>query len=168
VRAFECEFEAEVLLAVRRGRFPSQAEEISAHAASCPVCSGVVAAASAFENASEELLARAELPDAGQVWRRAQLRARREAVEAAGRPITAVQVIAFAAAMGLIGACFGATSGWFQSGLRWVVSQWKAMDQAAWLASSLAFVSEHSAIVLTVLGFVFLLPAAVHFVLCRD
>ena len=48
-----------------------------------------------------------------------QLRARREAARTAGRPITAIQVLAFSAAMGLLGACFGATSQWFQATVRW-------------------------------------------------
>ena len=39
--------------------------------------------------------AAAVLPDSGRVWWKAQMRARREAVEAVGRPITAIQVVAF-------------------------------------------------------------------------
>ena len=68
------------------------------------------------------------LPDSGRVWWKAQMRARREAVEAAGRPITAIHVAAFACAMVLMGACIGATSSWFQAGLKWAWAEIAGFD----------------------------------------
>jgi hypothetical protein len=111
MRQVECEFESEVLTAALQSRWPKRVDaELRAHVKACTICSDVVAIASAVDDAREEMRAGAVVPDSGRVWWLAQLRARREAAEAAGRPITAVQVIAFACAVGLLGACFGATS----------------------------------------------------------
>src|SRR5271157_3042876 len=116
----ECELESEVLAAVLQNRWPEQVDaSLREHVAACAICADVVAIAGAIDDAREEMRAHAVVPDSGRVWWLAQLRARREAAEAAGRPITAAQVIALAAVMGLLGACFGATSKWFQSSLGW-------------------------------------------------
>ena len=60
------------------------------------------------------------LPESGLVWWRAQLRARQDAARVAVRPITVAQAVAFAAAVGVLGALFGATASWFQRGLQWL------------------------------------------------
>ena len=118
MKPMDCELESEVLAAVLQNRWPERSDaSLRAHVAACAVCADVLAIAGAIDNAREEMRARAVVPDSGRVWWLAQMRARREASQAAGRPITAVQVIAFACAMGLLGACFGATSAWFQSAL---------------------------------------------------
>lgn len=100
---------------------------MKAHAAGCAICSETALVAAAIEESrqelSDDLRASVALPDAGRVWWLAQLRARREAIKAAERPITLVHVIALACATGLLGACIGATSEWFQSALRWVQAQ---------------------------------------------
>lgn len=119
----ECEFESETLTAALQGRRPRQLDaELRAHIATCGVCANVAAAVSAVETLRDETRAEAVIPDSGRVWWLAQLRARREAAETACSPITAVQVIAFAAGAGFVGACFGATSTSFQSALRWVAT----------------------------------------------
>src|SRR5437868_10405111 len=111
----ECEFEADVLAAVLQSRWPEHVDAaLREHVVHCEICSDVAVVAGALQ----EIPAPAALPNAGKVWWQAQLRARRESAAAAGRPITATQVLAFACAMGLMGACFGATSTWFQAGLR--------------------------------------------------
>ena len=161
MKKHECELEAEVLLGVKQGRF---SEEMRAHLEGCEACAETLAVAAAFEDAREDALAGVHVPDAGRVWRQAQLRARQEAVQAAGRPITAVQVAAFGAAMGLLGACFGATSEWFQSGVRYLGQ----MDKAAWLVGATGFLAEHGALVLGTLGVVILLPTVVFVTLARD
>ena len=119
----ECEWESEVLAVVLQNRWPERVDAgLRAHVPGCPICADVVAIAGAIDGEREEIRARVVVPDSGRVWWLAQMRARREATQAAGRPITAAQVIAFACAMGLFGACFGATSGWFQSALHRAVS----------------------------------------------
>jgi hypothetical protein len=112
----ECEFESEALAAAIQSRWPERVDAaLRAHVASCAICADVIAVAGAIDEVREEAIARAAVPDSGRVWWRAQLRARREAAEAAGRPITIAQAIAFAAAVGLLGACFGACFGAVQT-----------------------------------------------------
>jgi hypothetical protein len=134
----ECEFEADVLAAVLQSRWPERADaELRAHVSKCEVCSDVALIASAIDGAREA----AVVPEAGRIWWQSQLRARREAAEAAGRPITATQVVAFACAVGLIGA-------WLHS--------LAALDyRAVALAGAMAVL-------------VLLVPAVVYFALGRD
>ena len=106
----------------------------------------------------------AVVPDAGRVWWLAQLRARREATEAAGRPITAAQLIAFACAVGLLGACFGATSTRFQSAVGWITSSAAGFHAKAILPSAMA----HGALILTMAAVFFLISTAVYLALGRD
>lgn len=114
---YECEFEAEVLAAVVQSRWPHHVDqELRQHASACAICSDVAKVAAAIDSDQEQLRveAKAAVPDWSSVWWKAQLRARREAIKTAGRPITAVQVVAFGATVAVLGACFGATSAWFQ------------------------------------------------------
>ena len=118
MKPMECEFEPEALAAALQSRWPDRVDAgLREHIAGCPICSDVIAIAGAIDEARMETRALASVPDSGQVWWRAQLRARREAAAVAGRPIAAAQVITLACVMGLLGACFGATSAWFQSTL---------------------------------------------------
>ncbi len=123
MKTVECKFEAEVLAAVVQSRWPDRADaDLRAHVSICPICAEVAAVAGAIDEANERMRPEAVVPPAGRVWWQAQIRARREAAEAAGRPITAAQVIALAVAAGLLGACFGASSAWFQSVLREIMA----------------------------------------------
>jgi|SRR5579864_585719 hypothetical protein len=165
MRRVECEFEAEVLAATLQSRWPDRVDaDLLAHVATCTICSDVVAIAGAMDDAREEMRACATVPDSGRVWWQAQLRARREAAEAAGRPITAVQVIAFACAVGVLGACFGATSTWFQAALRSMASSVAAFDARPFLA----LVAEHSALTLAIAAVLLVVPTAVYLALGRD
>ena len=169
MKRVECEFEAEVLSTTLQSRWPDRVDsELRAHVASCAICSDVIAVAGALEQAREDMQGSAVVPDSGRVWWLAQLRARREAAEAAGRPITAAQVIALAAAMGLLGACFGATSKWFQSSLGWFGSSVAALKIPALLPSVLSLVAEHGALVAAMAAIVLLVPAAVYFTMLRE
>ena len=163
MKPVECEFEAEVLAATLQSRWPERVDaDLRAHVASCTICSDVVSIAGAVDDAREEMRASAVVPDSGRVWWLAQLRARREAAEAAGRPITAVQVIAFACAVGLLGACFGATSTWFQAALGRMASSVAALPSAA------ALVAGHGTLVLGVAAVLFVVPTAVYLAMGRD
>ncbi len=165
----ECQFEPDVLTAVLHSRWPAQADaELRAHVASCPICSEAVTVAVALDGSLDELRASAEVPDASRVWWQSQLRARREAVRAAGRPITAVQVVAFACAVGLLGACFGATSTWFQALLKHFASNASGFDAAALATAVTALFAEHGALVLGLIALVFVVPTAVYVALARD
>jgi hypothetical protein len=111
MKPVECKYEADVLAG-------PIGEQLRVHISSCQICREAERVADAIREARDELRSCAAIPDSGRVWRQAQIRARREAIAAAGRPITAAQMIAFACAMGLLGACFGATSTWFQAALQ--------------------------------------------------
>jgi len=169
MKPVECEFEAEVLTAVLQSRWPGRVDAaLRAHVAACAICSDVVAISGAIDDARDEMRARAVVPDSGRVWWRAQLRARREAAAAAGRPITAAQVIAFACAVGLLGACFGATSTWFQSALGRTASSVAGFEIQELLSFATALAAEHGALVLAMAAMLFLVPAAVYFAMLRD
>lgn len=158
MKPIECEFESDVLAAVLQSRMP---EHLRAHVEACAICSDVAAVAGAIDDAREEMRASAAIPDSGRVWWVSQMRARREATKAAGRPITAVQVIALACAVGLLGACFGATSVWFQSALRRAESTLAGFSAAA-------FLTEHGLIVLAMAIVLLLVPGVVYLALARD
>lgn len=169
MKPVECEFESEVLAAVRQSRWPERVDvSLRSHALACTICSDVAAIAGAVDDAREELRATAIVPDSGRVWWIAQLRARREAAEAAGRPITAAQMIAFACAVGLLGACFGATSAWFQSALRWIRSSVAAFDVKTLVVSAARLLTEHGALALAMAALLLLVPTAVYLALGRD
>jgi hypothetical protein len=72
------------------------------HVGSCDSCQDLLAVA--LPLLQEQALAQrdARIPSSAVVWWRAQTRARREAVEAATRPITLVQGLALACAAGLV------------------------------------------------------------------
>jgi hypothetical protein len=158
VKPVECEFESEVLAAALQSRVP---EHLRAHVSGCGICSDIAAIAGAIDDAREEMRAGAAIPDSGRVWWLAQMRARREATRTAGRPITAVQVMALACAVGLLGACFGATSLWFQSALRRIESTLAGVSAAGFLA-------QHGLLVLAMALVLLLIPGAVYLALGRD
>jgi len=169
MKPIECEFEAEALAAALQSRWPERVNAgLRAHVAGCAICSDVVAVAAAMDDAREEIRDYATVPDSGRVWWLAQLRARREATKEAGRPITAAQVLALACAMGLMGACFGATSQWFQAALRWMGSSLTGLKMQTLIPSAIALVAEHGALILTMAGLVLVVPAAVYFAVTRE
>lgn len=173
MKPIDCEFEADALAAAIESRWPEGAEaELRAHVAGCPVCADVIAVASAVAMAAnderEEVRASALIPDSGAVWWRAQLRARREAAEAAGRPITAAQLVAFATAVGLLGACFGATSTWFQSSFARIVGSVRGADAKTMLQSAFALLAQHAALALGTALMLCAVSAAVYLVVGRD
>ena len=143
----DCEFESEVLAAVVQSRWPDRADaSLRAHASQCAICSDVAAVAAAIEEAREEMRPSVVVPDSGGVWWRARLRARREAAQAAGRPITAAQVIALACAAGMLGACFGATSSVFQSAIGRIASSVASFDWKSFAAFAIALLAAHGAL----------------------
>jgi hypothetical protein len=107
-------------------------------------------------------------PESGHVWRSAQLRARREAIRNAGRPITAIQVMATGCAFGLLGACFGATSAWFQMTLRGVTTRLGTVDANLLLSAATAFMTTHMPLLAVSLALLLLIPGAVYVALVRD
>ena len=169
MKPVECEFEAEVLAAVLEARWPERAEaEMRAHVSACPICADVALVAGAIEDAREQMRASAAIPDSGRVWWMARLRAQREAAQAAGRPITAAQMIALACAAGLLGACFGATSTWFQAALQWMASSAAGFDVKALTLPATALLAEHGVLACGMGAALLLISAAVGLAVRRD
>jgi hypothetical protein len=157
-RPVECEFEADVLAAVIQSRWPLRVDpELRTHVEECEICRDVAVVAAAIEESREDLRGAAVIPDSGRVWWIAQMRARREAAKAAGRPITITEMAAFACAVGLLGACFGATSTWFQELLAWIGEQKVGPMLAA-----------HSLLAGAMVALLLAIPAAVYLVVGRD
>jgi hypothetical protein len=159
MKRVECEFEAEVLAAAVQSRWPDRVDAaLRAHVMTCEICSDVVAVAGAIDGARDEMRPSIVVPDSGRVWWLAQLRARREAARIAGRPITAAQVIAFGCSVALLGACFGATSLWFQAALKELAASIAAIDVKALVA----LLVEHGALAAGMIAVLLLVPAAVY------
>jgi hypothetical protein len=115
----ECPHESDVLTAVFTRRWPDRADEaLRAHVEACSICADLATVSAAFEADCDESRGRVQVPDAGLVWWRAQLRARQDAVRTVVRPITVAQAVAVASAVGVLGAVFGATTTWFQNAVR--------------------------------------------------
>ena len=168
MRQIECEFEADVLSAVLQSRWPERAEDgLREHVKTCAICSDVAAVAGAIECAREETVPH-PLPESGLVWWKAQMRARREALETVGRPITAIQVAAFACALVLMGACIGATSNWFQVALKWVWAEITGFDLNAFIPYAAALISGHVLLALCMAAMIFGVPVAVYLAIGKD
>ena len=93
--AVECTREIDVVEAITNGRWPAGAtEELQQHAARCPVCTDVVRVALALTQDRSAALEKVQLPSAGLVWWRSEMRARRDAVNKATRPLRIVECVA--------------------------------------------------------------------------
>ena len=104
-RLAECRHEADVVAAVTGGRWPDAADAtLREHVTSCSVCAEVLQVAEAMAALEQETLADTRLPAAGQVWWRAQVRARHDAEAVAARPVMVAQAVGGAAALGLVSA----------------------------------------------------------------
>ena len=150
---FECEFETEVLAAALQSRWPGRVDpQLRSHVAACPICSDVAAIACAIEDTREATTAAAVIPNSGRVWWLAQLRARREAAQAANRPMTVVQVFAFVCAVCLLGGCLRAAS-----------TRLSPLFER--IASGML---EHAVLALVMAAVLLLVPAGVYLALGRD
>lgn len=173
MRTLECSFEADVLTAVLQSRWPERVDaELRDHVKHCEICADVALVAGAIDGAREESMAYSAepgtLPDAGRVWWKAQMRARREALDAVGRPITAVHVAALACTVGLLGACIGATSSWFQAALRWTWGEVTSFSPGALLPYATALIEGHGLLAACMAAMIFVVPVAVYLAIGKD
>jgi hypothetical protein len=165
----ECEFESDVLSAVLQSRWPDRVdEELRSHVAGCAICSDVAVIAGALNTARDETRASAVIPDSGRVWWMAQIRARREAIDSASRPIAIAQALALACAVGVLGACLGASSGWFQSTLKWIAAELNGVDFKLITTAAAAFLVRHSAVVVGLAAVVVVVPVAFLLAIAKD
>ncbi len=105
----ECVHEAAVVDAVLSGQFPHRADErLIAHAHECEVCREVASLTALIHDDHERSRHEVHVPASGQVWWRAAIRARLESTTASTRPMTWMQAITAAAALGVLLALLGA------------------------------------------------------------
>lgn len=99
----ECPRESDVLDALASKRWPHRVDrELVDHVASCEICSDVLVVAAAMQEDRDATWREANVPSSGQVWWRAEMRARHEAIRAASRPITFAYVAAASIALTLM------------------------------------------------------------------
>jgi hypothetical protein len=111
---------------------------LRAHAVECRACAETLELARLLQDDQKALCAAAPVPSAGAVWWRATIRARAEAARAAGQPITLLQGIAAAAAVGLFVALVGA---WWRSvapGGNWIERFDELVSRSASVPAALA------------------------------
>jgi heme A synthase len=103
MKTIECPRESDVLDAVASGRWPDRlATELADHISSCATCADVVAVASAIQADHDAVWREASIPSSGQVWWRAEIRARQEAIRNVSRPIVIAQAAAALIAFALV------------------------------------------------------------------
>ena len=119
----ECDREQDVLDALAAHRWPARCDEdLRAHVGACAICRDLADVAAAFADDQDGAWRDVQVPSAGIVWWRAQLRAREDAARSAGRPVAFIQGVAASVALWLAIALFRAIPA--QS-----VGEWRA-----WLA----------------------------------
>jgi hypothetical protein len=135
-----CPREAEVTAAIlERRQSGLDRDEVMTHAGECEICREVVMVTRLLVDDREQARREIHVPAAGQVWWRAAVRARLEAVHAAARPLTWLNGIAGACAIGL---AIGLAS------VAWPF----ARDGAAWLVAIAFTDSSFSQAVALVMG----------------
>lgn len=98
-----CENEVRILEALGRGVAPEALDEpLRRHIAGCASCAEVVSIYELFQNDSQQLCAAVPLPNAGLVWWRAALAARRTVADRALRPILIAEKAALAIGSGAL------------------------------------------------------------------
>jgi hypothetical protein len=156
----DCRFETAVLEEIEADRWPSSSPaELRAHVETCPVCADVALVAAEMRAADGAPTAPLILPSAGQVWWRAELRARQEKAQLVQRPMLAVQVVA--AVVALLG---------FATALRWLApNAWGWLVQTAGMARTTDGVGSWGLLLILSIGFwLVLAPLAVYMVVRAD
>jgi hypothetical protein len=98
----ECRFEEDVLAAVAAGTWDAAPDDLKTHVGTCRTCGDLALVSSLLRQDHAAAVAHADVPSSGQVWWRAQVRARAEAARAAARPLFIAQAVAAAALVGAL------------------------------------------------------------------
>ena len=159
-----CPRETEVLDAVSAGRWPDRVpEDLRAHASACGVCAALGAVAAALRDEHDAGWSASRVPDAGVLWRRAQLRAREEAARTAARPMSAVLGVALACAAGLAAAIAGAGAAWLAPWLDWMTGSLSSIGAGALYVLPSAPLAGR-AVALTIMIWIVLVPVVLSLV----
>ncbi len=109
-----CAMEEAVLEATRAMSHTPLPDAVLDHVAACDGCRDLHLVALSLQQDRAEVIAQARVPSAGQVWWRAELRARHEAAAIAARPITVASGLAVACAVGLLASLTGVLAWWLR------------------------------------------------------
>jgi len=146
-----CRYETDVLAAVADGSWDHATDELKAHVTTCRTCSDLALVSQLLKTDHAAMVAEANVPSAGQVWWRAQVRARAEAAEAAARPLFVAQALACAAVVGLLVALV--TWLWPAGGWHFVATAPSELSLTTWVAIG---------------AWVVIAPVALYLVFARD
>jgi hypothetical protein len=128
-------------------------DDLAHHLSECEACAELMAAR-VIADAQADGVEAAQVPSAGQVWWRAQVRARAEARRAVERPMHIVQAVAAACAAGAFAAAIGWAGPWIR--------------QAAFRVQSTAATELGFAWLLAIGAWLILAPVALYYVLARE
>jgi hypothetical protein len=109
-----CHHEEAVVAAAIDQHAGASTADVRRHLGECASCRELYHLVSSLREDRVEALAQVQVPSAGQVWWRAELRARQEASAAAARPITVVTGLAAASLAGLLASIAGVIAWWLQ------------------------------------------------------
>jgi hypothetical protein len=163
MKVIECARESDVLDAIASARWPHRVPpELADHVASCAICSDVVVVAEAMRADHDAVWQQADIPSSGQVWWRAEMRARQEAIRQASRPITIAQGVAALLVLTLTGA-----AGWFA--WTWIRQQTPAFSFSFASVSAQALASPFAAsLVIALAALLLITPVALYLVLSDE
>ena len=157
----QCPREDDVLDALASARWPHRADaELVDHVASCAICRDVITVASAIQADHDDAWREANVPSSGQMWWRAEMRARQDAVRAASRPLHVVQGVAVFFALAVTAAI-----GWLAwPSVQGLFSATASSSDAQ--AATTAFASPMLMPIAIAMGaFLILAPVAIYFVM---
>jgi hypothetical protein len=118
-----CPREAEVTAAMlERRQSGLDRDEVMTHAEECEICQEVVIVTRLLVDDREQARREIHVPAAGQVWWRAAVRARLEAVHTAARPLAWLHGIAGACAVGLVIALASVAWPFARDGAEWLIT----------------------------------------------
>ena len=100
----QCPRESDVLDALASARWPNRVDaELTSHVASCEICRDVITVAAAMREDHDAAWQEANVPSSGQMWWRAEMRTRQDAIREASRPVAVAQGVAVLLGLGVIG-----------------------------------------------------------------
>ncbi len=111
-----CPREQELMEIVSCERWPDRCpDELHTHITGCAICTDVLEVALALHEDREIAHVNAQIPSAGLVWWRAELRARQEAIRTVSRPMTLVEAFSAAAGIGVAAALLVPAWSWLKT-----------------------------------------------------
>ncbi|HEY7190422.1 MAG TPA: hypothetical protein VH436_27915 [Vicinamibacterales bacterium] len=146
-------------------------DALAAHVEGCESCREVAELTRVMSTDHERTRREIRVPAAGQVWWRAAVRARLEAVHTASRPLTWWHGIAGACAIGVVMALLGVAWPVVRESAGWIVT--RALDAAVPLGAEAATVVTTSihgsvALVLVAAACILFAPVALYFALSDE